>query len=228
MTGTPHRVRTDLSATLFLSAPEDYEGGELVIADTFGTHRVKLPAGDLILYPGTSLHRVEPVTHGIRLASFFWIESMVRDDSQRQLLFDLDTAIQQLAATVPENPAVDQLLNVYHNLLRQWAMHMIRRIIGQIHLWTGLVLFVPFVLLGLTGSLLVFEDELNNVFGPNHRAAGGAARPASEIIAAARAVAPAGFVPVGYTAPMPPAGWRWCGSLRGGGIAPARTWFASG
>jgi PKHD-type hydroxylase len=121
VTGTSHRVRTDLSATLFLSAPEDYEGGELVIADTFGTHWVKLPAGDLILYPGTSLHRVEPVTHGVRLASFFWIESMVRDDGQRQLLFDLDTAIQQLAATVPENLAVDQLLNVYHNLLRQWA-----------------------------------------------------------------------------------------------------------
>jgi PKHD-type hydroxylase len=121
VTGTPYRVRTDLSATLFLSAPEDYDGGALVITDSFGTHRVKLPAGDLILYPGTSLHRVEPVTHGVRFASFFWIESMVREDSQRQLLFDLDTAIQQLAATSAENSAVDRLLNVYHNLLRQWA-----------------------------------------------------------------------------------------------------------
>ena len=92
-----------------------------MITDTFGTHRVKLPAGDLILYPGTSLHRVVPVTRGVRLASFFWIESMVREDSQRQLLFDLDTAIQELAATVPENQAVDRLLNVYHNLLRRWA-----------------------------------------------------------------------------------------------------------
>jgi PKHD-type hydroxylase len=119
--GTPYRVRTDLSATLFLSAPEDYEGGELVITDAFGTHRVKLPPGDLILYPGTSLRRVEPVTRGVRLASFFWIESMVRDDAQRQLLFDLNTAIQQLAATIAENSAIDQLLNVYHNLLRQWV-----------------------------------------------------------------------------------------------------------
>lgn len=121
VTGTPHRVRTDLSATLFLSEASDYDGGELVITDSYGTHRVKLPAGDIILYPGTSLHRVEPVTRGVRLASFFWIESMVREDSQRQLLFDLDTAIQQLSATVPENQAVDRLLSVYHNLLRRWA-----------------------------------------------------------------------------------------------------------
>jgi len=121
VTGTPHRVRTDLSATLFLSAPDEYDGGELVVTDTYGAHRVKLPAGDMILYPGTSLHRVEPVTRGVRLASFFWIESMVREDSQRQLLFDFDTAIQQLAATVAENRAIDRLLNVYHNLLRYWA-----------------------------------------------------------------------------------------------------------
>lgn len=121
VTGTLLRVRTDLSATLFLSSPNDYDGGELVITDSFGTHRVKLPAGDLILYPGTSLHRVEPVTRGVRFASFFWIESMVREDSQRQLLFDLDTAIQRLAATVPEHQAIDPLLNVYHNLLRHWA-----------------------------------------------------------------------------------------------------------
>lgn len=119
--GTPHRVRTDLSATLFISEPDEYDGGELVITDTFGTHRIKLPAGNLILYPGTSLHRVVPVTRGTRLASFFWIESMVREDSQRQLLFDLDTAIQELAATVSESHAVNRLLNVYHNLLRHWA-----------------------------------------------------------------------------------------------------------
>ncbi len=119
--GTPLRVRTDLSATLFLSAPDEYDGGELVIDDTYGAHRVKLPAGSMILYPGSSLHRVEPVTRGVRLASFFWIESMVRDDGQRRLLFDLDTAIQQLAGALPDNPAVAQLLNVYHNLLRHWA-----------------------------------------------------------------------------------------------------------
>jgi PKHD-type hydroxylase len=119
--GTPLRVRTDLSATLFITPPEEYDGGELVITDSYGTHRVKLPAGDMILYPGTSLHRVEPVTRGIRLASFFWIESMVRDDGRRQMLFDLDGAIRQLAAAVPDNRAVDQLLSVYHNLLRHWA-----------------------------------------------------------------------------------------------------------
>ena len=119
--GTPNRIRTDLSATLFLSAPEEYDGGELVVTDTYGAHRVKLPAGDLILYPGTSLHRVEPVTRGRRLASFFWIESMVRDDGRRALLYDLDDAIRELTATAPQSPAVDRLLGIYHNLLRQWA-----------------------------------------------------------------------------------------------------------
>ncbi|HUN48240.1 MAG TPA: Fe2+-dependent dioxygenase [Stellaceae bacterium] len=119
--GTPHRVRTDLSATLFLSAPEDYEGGELTIEDTYGAHPVKLAAGDMVLYPGTSLHQVRPVTSGRRLASFFWIQSMVRHDHQRATLFDLDQAIQQLARDVPEQAALVQLTNVYHNLLRQWA-----------------------------------------------------------------------------------------------------------
>jgi PKHD-type hydroxylase len=119
--GTPIRVRTDLSATVFLSAPDAYDGGELVIDDTFGAHRVKLPAGSMILYPGSSLHRVEPVTRGVRLAAFFWIESMVRDDGRRRLLLDLDMAVQQIAGAIPDNPAVGQLYNVYHNLLRQWA-----------------------------------------------------------------------------------------------------------
>jgi len=118
---TPHRVRTDLSATLFLSPPEDYDGGELTIEDTYGAHGVKLAAGDMILSPGTSLHQVRPVTRGVRLASFFWIQSMVRHDSQRSLLFDLDTSIQQLARAVPEQTALVQLTNVYHNLLRHWA-----------------------------------------------------------------------------------------------------------
>jgi PKHD-type hydroxylase len=119
--GTPLRVRTDLSATVFLSAPDEYDGGELVVDDTFGAHRVKLPAGSMILYPGSSLHRVEPVTRGVRFAAFFWIESMVRDDGQRRLLLDLDMAVQQIAGALPDNPAVGQLYNVYHNLLRQWA-----------------------------------------------------------------------------------------------------------
>jgi PKHD-type hydroxylase len=106
---------------LFLSAPEDYDGGELVADDTYGAHRIKLPAGDMILYPGTSLHRIEPVTQGVRLAAFFWIQSMVRADAQRALLFDLDTAIQSLSLVVPDDPALAQLTSVYHNLLRQWA-----------------------------------------------------------------------------------------------------------
>ncbi len=114
-------VRTDLSATLFLSAPEDYDGGELIIEDTFGTQSVKLPAGHMVLYPGTSLHRVTPVTRGARIASFFWMQSMVRDDGQRRLMFELDVSIRRLTAELPDHPALVQLTGVYHNLLRQWA-----------------------------------------------------------------------------------------------------------
>jgi PKHD-type hydroxylase len=110
-----------LSATLFLSAPEDYEGGELVIEDTFGERRVKLQAGDMVLYPGTSVHRVEPVTKGARLAAFFWIQSMVREDQKRVLLFEMDTALQQLGGASPADPAVVKLMGVYHNLLRLWS-----------------------------------------------------------------------------------------------------------
>jgi PKHD-type hydroxylase len=121
VSGTGHRIRTDLSATLFLSAPDEYDGGELLVEDTYGVHSVKLPAGDLVLYPSTSLHRVQPVTRGIRLASFFWIQSMIRDDGQRTLLFDLDTAIQRLNQEVPDHPSTLQLTGVYHNLLRRWA-----------------------------------------------------------------------------------------------------------
>jgi PKHD-type hydroxylase len=119
--GTPHRLRTDLSATLFLSGPGEYDGGELVVEDTFGVHEVKLPAGDLVLYPASSLHHVKPVTRGARLASFFWIQSMVRDDGSRTLLFDLDTAIQGLTREQPDHPSAVQLVGVYHNLLRRWA-----------------------------------------------------------------------------------------------------------
>lgn len=119
--GGAEPVRTDLSATLFLSDPDDYDGGELVIEDTFGTHAVKLPAGHLVLYPGTSLHRVTPVTRGARVASFFWIQSMVRDDAQRRLMFELDVATRTLTRDAPGNPALVQLTGVYHNLLRQWT-----------------------------------------------------------------------------------------------------------
>lgn len=118
---TPHRVRTDISATLFLASPSEYDGGELMIDDTYGSHSVKLPAGDLVLYPATSLHRVQPVTRGARVASFFWIQSMVRDDGERTLLFDLDLAIQRLGGDVPTHPSVVQLTGIYHNLLRRWA-----------------------------------------------------------------------------------------------------------
>jgi PKHD-type hydroxylase len=119
--GRAEAVRTDLSATLFLSAPGDYDGGELVIEDTFGTQQVKLAAGDLVLYPGTTLHKVLPVTRGARLASFFWIQSMVREDAQRQLMFELDLSIRRLTQSLPDHPALVQLTGVYHNLLRRWA-----------------------------------------------------------------------------------------------------------
>jgi PKHD-type hydroxylase len=121
VTGTPHRIRTDLSATLFFSTPEEYDGGELVVDDTYGMHSVKLTAGHLILYPSSSLHHVRPVTRGARIASFFWIQSMIRDDGDRSLLFDMDVAIQRMGSENPEHPSVVQLTGVYHNLLRRWA-----------------------------------------------------------------------------------------------------------
>lgn len=117
------RIRTDLSCTLFFSEPDEYDGGELVVEDTYGSKSVKLPAGDLILYPSTSLHHVTAVTRGARVSSFFWLQSMIRQDAQRSLLFDLDTAIQRLAGS--QEAAVQQssvqLTGVYHNLVRQWA-----------------------------------------------------------------------------------------------------------
>lgn len=119
--GTGLKIRTDVSATLFLADPDEYDGGELQIADTYGRHAVKLPAGDLIVYPSTSLHEVTPVTRGARVASFFWIQSMVRDDAQRALLFELDTAIQRLNQTGGDVQAVVRLTGSYHNLLRMWA-----------------------------------------------------------------------------------------------------------
>jgi PKHD-type hydroxylase len=118
---TALKVRTDVSATLFISAPDDYDGGELVVEDSYGTHHVKLPAGDMIVYPGTSLHNVTPITRGSRIASFFWTQSLIRDDTRRHLLFDLDMAIRRLTADHPEHASVVSLTAVYHNLLRQWA-----------------------------------------------------------------------------------------------------------
>lgn len=119
--GTGLKIRTDISATLFLTEPADYDGGELLVEDTYGSHSVKLPAGDMIIYPSTSLHRVNPVTRGARLASFFWVQSMVRDDAQRTLLFDLDGAIQRLNQSGADEAARTQLTGCYHNLLRMWA-----------------------------------------------------------------------------------------------------------
>jgi PKHD-type hydroxylase len=115
-------VRTDLAATLFLTEPEDYDGGELVVEDTYGSHEVKLPAGDLVLYPASSVHHVAPITRGARVSAFFWIQSMIRDDGQRALLFNMDVAIQQLAARVGNaDPQIVALTGAYHNLLRRWA-----------------------------------------------------------------------------------------------------------
>lgn len=119
--GTGARLRTDLSATLFLSEPHEYEGGELSVEDTYGVQRVKLPAGHMVLYPASSLHHVRPVTRGARIASFFWIQSMVRDDGQRTILFDMDMAIQALGKDHPDHPAAVALTGVYHNLLRRWV-----------------------------------------------------------------------------------------------------------
>ncbi|MEP6907091.1 MAG: Fe2+-dependent dioxygenase [Pseudoxanthomonas sp.] len=114
-------VRSDISCTLFLCEPEEYDGGELIVSDTYGEHEVKLPAGDLVVYPSSSLHKVMPVTRGARLASFFWVQSMVRDDAQRRLLFEMDSSIESLRPLEANGPAVLQLTGIYHNLLRRWA-----------------------------------------------------------------------------------------------------------
>jgi PKHD-type hydroxylase len=115
------RIRTDLSATLFLSDPDSYDGGELVVEDHYGAHAIKLPAGHMILYPANSLHQVRPVQRGARIASFFWIQSMVRSDEHRTMLFDIDTSLQQLNQDHPGHDAVVRLTGAYHNLLRLWA-----------------------------------------------------------------------------------------------------------
>jgi PKHD-type hydroxylase len=120
-TSTPIRVRTDMSATLFLTDPADYDGGELVIEDTFGSHAVKLPAGDLVVYSATSKHHVTPVTRGSRWSSFFWIQSMIRDEAARGMLFELDNAIQGLRKQVGDSEQVVSLTGLYHNLVRRWA-----------------------------------------------------------------------------------------------------------
>lgn len=120
--GSDFRVRSDLSATLFLADPDSYDGGELVIEDSFGQQRVKLPAGHMVLYPASSVHRVGPVTRGARIASFFWVQSMVRDDGARRILFELDQAVQDVASRLGQgDPAAVKLTGTYHNLLRRWA-----------------------------------------------------------------------------------------------------------
>lgn len=119
--GTAHRLRIDISATLFLSPIEDYDGGELVIEDTYGAHAVRLAAGDMVVYPASSLHQVQPVTRGVRMAAFFWVQSMVRDDGARSLLFEMDTAIRDLTASGADGGALLRLTACYHNLLRRWA-----------------------------------------------------------------------------------------------------------
>ena len=121
MPDTGRKIRTDVSATLFLSDPDEYDGGELLIEDTYGVHAIKLPAGHLIIYPATSLHRVSPVTRGVRQASFFWVQSLIRDDAQRTMLFDIDTAIQRLNQTGADERAIVQLTGSYHNLIRMWG-----------------------------------------------------------------------------------------------------------
>lgn len=119
--GSAIKVRTDVSTTVFFSNPDEYDGGELVVQDTFGTQRIKLPAGDAIVYPGSSVHRVEPVTRGTRYASFFWTHSLVASTEQRRVLFDLDQQIQQLSLRHPDEPSLSALSGTYHNLLRMWS-----------------------------------------------------------------------------------------------------------
>ena len=119
--GTAIRIRTDLSATLFLSDPDSYDGGELIVEDTYGEHALKPAAGDMILYPARSLHRVAPVTRGSRVASFFWIQSMVKDRDRREMLYDLDQSVQALSKEMGEDPALVRLTGLYHNLLREWG-----------------------------------------------------------------------------------------------------------
>jgi PKHD-type hydroxylase len=120
--GTPHRIRGDLSATLFLSEPDSYDGGELTIQGEFARHQVKLPAGHMILYPASTFHQVTPVSRGARFGAFFWIQSLVREDNRRAMLLELDDTIQALATESPESPAVARLTGLYHNLLRDWAV----------------------------------------------------------------------------------------------------------
>ncbi|HYD06646.1 MAG TPA: Fe2+-dependent dioxygenase [Reyranella sp.] len=115
------KIRTDVSATLFLTNPEDYDGGELIVDDTYGSHSVKLAAGDMVVYPATSLHRVAPITRGVRTACFFWVQSMIRDDPQRALLYEMDGAIQRLNQTNADETARRSLIGCYHNLVRQWS-----------------------------------------------------------------------------------------------------------
>jgi len=120
--GSSERLRTDLSCTVFLSEPDEYVGGELVVEDTYGYHEVKLPAGDMILYPSTSLHEVTPISSGCRIASFFWVQSMIRDDAERHMLFNLDQSIQNLRVQLgDQHSEVMKLTNLYHNLMRKWA-----------------------------------------------------------------------------------------------------------
>lgn len=119
--GTPHRIRSDLSATLFLSNPQDYDGGELIIETDFGSQSIKLPAGHLVLYPAKTVHRVMPVTRGTRLAAFFWVQSLVREDDRRAMLLELDDSIRALSLVLPDSPQVVKLTGLYHNLLRQWV-----------------------------------------------------------------------------------------------------------
>jgi PKHD-type hydroxylase len=115
------QMRSDVSCTLFLSEPDEYDGGELVVSDTYGEHEIKLPAGDLILYPSSSLHRVLPVTRGARIASFFWVQSLVREDRRRQMLFELDASIMDLSRNGADAASLLRLTSVYHNLLREWS-----------------------------------------------------------------------------------------------------------
>ena len=224
--GANIRVRTDLSATLFLTDPGDYDGGELVIADTYGSHSVKLPAGDLVLYSATSRHHVTPVTRGSRWSSFFWIQSMIRDDAARSMLFELDGAIQGLRARTCTTAMAlrrSSAAGPTHDDGKEGAMKFsdVRRTLFTVHMWVGLILGVLLAALSLSGSILVYDDKITGLIDPPpHARTAGPALPLDLVASAARAAAASKGIEGGQLQIILPEEEGDAMSVRIGGISP--------